>query len=46
MAKVAAEDLDLDYVDVKTAFLNPTLQEEIYMQIPDLRRNFFLSSRE
>ena len=25
MAKVTAEDLKLDYIDVKTAFLNPTL---------------------
>jgi hypothetical protein len=40
MAKVAAEDLDLDHVDVETVFLNPTLQEEIYMQIPDLLREF------
>ena len=27
MAKVAAEDLELDYIDVETAFLNPPLQE-------------------
>jgi hypothetical protein len=40
MAKVAAEDLDLDHVDVETVFLNLTLQEEIYMQIPDLLREF------
>jgi hypothetical protein len=40
MAKVAAEELDLDHVDVETAFLNLTLQEEIYMQIPDLLREF------
>jgi hypothetical protein len=38
IAKVTAKDLDLDHVDVRTAFLNPTLQEEIYMQIPDLLR--------
>ena len=40
MAKVAAEDLELDHIDVETAFLNPTLKEEIYMQIPDLLREF------
>jgi hypothetical protein len=40
MAKVAAEDLDLDHVDVKTVFLNLTLQKEIYIQIPDLLREF------
>ena len=27
MAKVAAKDLKLDHIDVKTAFLNPPLQE-------------------
>ena len=27
MAKVAAEDLELDHIDVETAFLNPPLQE-------------------
>jgi len=27
MAKVAAEDLKLDYIDIETAFLNPPLQE-------------------
>jgi len=40
MAKVAVEDLKLDYIDVKTAFLNPPLQEQIYMQIPNLLRDF------
>jgi ATP-binding cassette subfamily B (MDR/TAP) protein 1 len=40
MAKVAAKDLNLDHVNVETAFLNPTLQEEIYIQIPDLLREF------
>jgi hypothetical protein len=40
MAKVAAEDLELDHIDVETAFLNPPLQEQIYMQIPDLLRDF------
>ena len=40
MAKVAAEDLKLDHIDVKTAFLNPLLQEQIYIQIPNLLRDF------
>ena len=40
MVKVAAKDLELDHIDVKTAFLNPLLQEQIYMQIPDLLRDF------
>lgn len=28
-------DLAIDHVDVDTAFLNPTLKEEVYMEIPD-----------
>ena len=40
MVKVVAEDLELDYINVKTAFLNPPLQEQIYMQIPNLLRDF------
>lgn len=34
LAKVAAEDLEIDHIDVNTAFLNPTLKEDIYMEIP------------
>ena len=34
LAKAAAEDLEVDQMDVDTAFLNPTLKEEIYMEIP------------
>jgi hypothetical protein len=34
LAKVAEEDLELEHIDVDTAFLNPELKEEIYMQIP------------
>ena len=40
MAKVAAKDLKLDYINVETAFLNPLLQEQIYIQIPNLLRDF------
>jgi len=40
MAKVAAKDLKFNHINVKTAFLNPPLQEQIYMQIPDLLRDF------
>ena len=40
MAKVAAKDLKLNYINVETVFLNPPLQEQIYMQILDLLRDF------
>ena len=40
MAKVAVKDLKLNYINIKTVFLNPPLQEQIYMQIPDLLRDF------
>ena len=35
LAKVAVEDLEIDQMDVNTAFLNPDCEEEIYMQVPD-----------
>ena len=31
MAKVAAKDLKLNYIDIETVFLNPPLQKQIYM---------------
>ncbi|KAI0994529.1 hypothetical protein K3495_g13651 [Podosphaera aphanis] len=34
LAKAAAEDLEIDHVDVNTAFLNPTVKQEIFMRIP------------
>ena len=38
--KVVAEDLELDYINVETIFLNLILKEEIYIRIPDLLREF------
>jgi hypothetical protein len=35
LAKAAAEDLEIDQLDVDTAFLNPPLKEEIYMEVPE-----------
>ena len=35
LAVAAAEDLEIDQMDVDTAFLNPLLKEEIYMEIPE-----------
>ena len=40
IAKVVAKDLELDYINIKTVFLNPILKEEIYIRIPDLLREF------
>jgi hypothetical protein len=34
LAKAAAEDWEIDHIDVDQAFLNPTLKEDIYMTIP------------
>jgi reverse transcriptase-like protein len=34
LAKAAADDLEIEHVDVNTAFLNPILEEEVYMEIP------------
>jgi hypothetical protein len=34
MALVAAEDLELELLDIKTAFLNGTLEEEVYISHP------------
>ncbi|KAI0996034.1 hypothetical protein K3495_g12147 [Podosphaera aphanis] len=35
LSKAAVEDLDIEALDVDTAFLNPKLNEEVYMKIPD-----------
>jgi len=40
MVKVAAKDLKLNHINVKTIFLNPLLQKYIYIQIPNLLKNF------
>ena len=34
LAKAAAKDLEADHVDIETAFLNPDLEEEVYMKVP------------
>jgi hypothetical protein len=35
LAKAAVEDLEINYLDVDTAFLNPTLEEEVYIDFPE-----------
>lgn len=36
LAMAAVEDLEIEQIDVKTAFLNGPLYEDIYMEIPEL----------
>ena len=36
LAKATSEDLEIDHMDVVTAFLNTPLSEEIYMEAPEL----------
>jgi hypothetical protein len=31
LAKAAIEDLEIDYININTAFLNPIIKEEIYI---------------
>jgi hypothetical protein len=33
LAKAATKDLEADYIDIDTAFLNPDLKEEVYMKV-------------
>jgi hypothetical protein len=35
LVKAAAKDLEIDYIDVNTTFLNPKCKEEIYIEILD-----------
>ena len=39
LAKTAAEGLEADHIDVNTAFLNPVLREDIFMEIPQFFYN-------
>ena len=35
LAKAVVEDLEVDHIDIDTAFLNPDLEEEVYMRVPE-----------
>src|SRR4030088_126152 len=41
LAKAAAEDLEADYVDINTVFLNPDLKEEIYIKVPQFIKEVY-----
>jgi hypothetical protein len=41
LVKVAAKDLEADHVDINTAFLNPDLEEEIYIAVPRFLEEIF-----
>jgi hypothetical protein len=36
LAKAAIEDLEVNYININTAFLNPTILEEIFMALTKL----------
>ena len=42
LAKAASEDLEVDQIDMETAFLNPKLEEEIYIEIPEFFKLLYL----
>ena len=35
LARAAKEDLEIDHIDIDTAFLNAKLKEDIYMKVPN-----------
>jgi hypothetical protein len=41
LAKAAIEDLEIDYIDINTAFLNPAIEEEIYMAPTEFLKRVF-----
>jgi hypothetical protein len=41
LAKAAMEDLEIDYIDINTAFLNPAIEEEIYMAPTEFLKRVF-----
>ena len=41
LAKAAMEDLEVDHININTAFLNPTISEEIFMALTELLERVF-----
>jgi hypothetical protein len=41
LAKAAMEDLEIDHIDINTAFLNPAIEEEIYMAPTEFLKRVF-----
>jgi Reverse transcriptase (RNA-dependent DNA polymerase) len=41
LAKAAIKDLEVDYIDINTAFLNPAIEEEIYMAPTEFLKRVF-----
>jgi hypothetical protein len=42
LAKAAIEDLEVDYININTAFLNPTILKEIFIALTELLKRVFL----
>ena len=41
LAKAAIKDLEIDYIDINTAFLNPIILEEIFIAPTELLKRVF-----
>jgi len=42
LAKATSKNLKANYIDVNIAFLNPTLEKEVYIEVPRFIKNIFL----
>ena len=42
LAKAAANDLEIDYIDIDIAFLNATVNKELYIEVPEFMEIVYL----
>jgi hypothetical protein len=41
LTKAVAEDLKADYINIDTVFLNPDLEKEIYIKVPEFPKKVY-----